>query len=546
MPKVGQMSLDKLDLTGNPKGDAQAKADAQACGVIGVAPFKTHRDLINTIPETGYPYKLRQAGPLGGDAFPDGIEWKSPERAYHGQKLLQALSETTQATKRQVLIAMIRVLNTRPAKNPQAGFDPREDWTPLLQSAFPDEDKFNADYVHAHRDNFMRTVLQMRFEQDPGFKKAVLYFCENGIMPIELSQHDSYWASGPKGNGENRLGIMMLEIGNAHCATLKIPDPAAAYEALRGEKPSPIHPPAWVPGLSHDQIERYDIGKKGSPLVEQERTPSPPPQYPPHVTALYGSQYRLDEMRRFNEATSFGRTQRAFEAISHSPAVQELAAKLGASQMQPGLSRGTLKVIFNSATEAEAFVTTNQDKYKLSYHGDQEKSARPGQFIVRFEREEKGDSKPCPQSAMKFFQDKDPKTVQHLKVVMRPWERSKPSANYFNHSLKQNPALDPEQKQALKDAREAVRMIGGLTQREMALRCVARYARNFGEDNARSVLEEDLKRCGVQGASFTDIMNAVSKMGPPRIVRSEEKPAAESKVEPGIEPEAVMYSVKRR
>jgi predicted NAD-dependent protein-ADP-ribosyltransferase YbiA (DUF1768 family) len=62
--------------------------------------------------------------------------------------------------------------------------------------------------------DFMRHTLELKFEQNPQIKQLAIDCAREDIFPIEVSHIDNYWASGPNGDGQNKLGITILELGN--------------------------------------------------------------------------------------------------------------------------------------------------------------------------------------------------------------------------------------------------------------------------------------------------------------------------------------------
>ena len=53
----------------------------------------------------------------------------------------------------------------------------------------------------------------MKLDQNPQLKDLAIDCALEGIIPVEVSHHDNYWASGPEGKGHNKLGIIILELG---------------------------------------------------------------------------------------------------------------------------------------------------------------------------------------------------------------------------------------------------------------------------------------------------------------------------------------------
>lgn len=60
------------------------------------------------------------------------------------------------------------------------------------------------------KENVMRIALSTKFYQHPQLKEILI---ESGSEKlIEWAPWDNYWGNGPTGNGENRLGVLLMEI----------------------------------------------------------------------------------------------------------------------------------------------------------------------------------------------------------------------------------------------------------------------------------------------------------------------------------------------
>ena len=214
------------------------------------------------------------------DATIQDITWKSSENAYHGQKLLELKQQlidgkldskfgSPPAIDKAATMKELDVMILELAKSPTAhdafmpngaslGSDsyegllkkyvdpqtnlgklfPPKSPTPGSPST-PKHDEFSefnkACGVYANKEKFMEFVVDMKLQQHPELQKQAMEFAEKGIMPIEISQHDESWASGKDGAGENKLGIIILNLGNKYLqaagGTPAISNPQAAYDA---------------------------------------------------------------------------------------------------------------------------------------------------------------------------------------------------------------------------------------------------------------------------------------------------------------------------
>ena len=207
------------------------------------------------------------------------VTWKSSENAYHGQKLLELKQKLIadeldskfgasplldKAATMKELDDMILELAKSPTahdvfmpKGASLGSDsyegllkkyvdpqtnlgklfPAKSPTPGSPST-PKHDEFEefnkACGVYADKEKFMEFVVDMKLQQHPELKKQAMEFAEKGIMPIEISQHDESWASGKDGAGDNKLGIIILKLGNKYLEAAggkpAIEDPQKAYD----------------------------------------------------------------------------------------------------------------------------------------------------------------------------------------------------------------------------------------------------------------------------------------------------------------------------
>jgi hypothetical protein len=86
------------------------------------------------------------------------------------------------------------------------------------------DDSFRQKYKHKWetRDQslvWMKQCIVAKYHAIPELKTYLMACAKHGVMPIEASRHDSFWATGPSGNvpaGErtNQLGRVLGEVGN--------------------------------------------------------------------------------------------------------------------------------------------------------------------------------------------------------------------------------------------------------------------------------------------------------------------------------------------
>lgn len=70
-------------------------------------------------------------------------------------------------------------------------FDVREDWNTVKVA-------------------WMRTVVQAKFVQNPALREALL--ATGAASLIEESKTDAFWGAGKKGNGQNMLGRILMDL----------------------------------------------------------------------------------------------------------------------------------------------------------------------------------------------------------------------------------------------------------------------------------------------------------------------------------------------
>jgi len=60
------------------------------------------------------------------------------------------------------------------------------------------------------RISVMKTALQAKFLAYPGLRDLLLSTA--GAVLVEASQNDMYWGAGRSGNGENKLGLLLMQL----------------------------------------------------------------------------------------------------------------------------------------------------------------------------------------------------------------------------------------------------------------------------------------------------------------------------------------------
>ncbi|WP_115712830.1 hypothetical protein [Legionella sainthelensi] len=230
-----------------------------------IAPFKYGHNLpygsfINTTKTGDYPVK--QTISINDSFF--NFVWPSTEHAFHAQKIIHLMRKKQgDANIQNILMSTLRKIEST-KNHPGEAFLPRNDWDPIvtdLTKKHPslfgvDKVAFDAlcDSNYHIRYNpsrglmstgepytlkFMRDVVKLKLEQYPLLKQLAIDCAREGILPIEVSQYDFNWASGPDGTGTNMLGIVILELGNEFLkekephTPLKIPNPKIYYQQVQ-------------------------------------------------------------------------------------------------------------------------------------------------------------------------------------------------------------------------------------------------------------------------------------------------------------------------
>lgn len=128
---------------------------------------------------------------------------------------------------------------------------------------------------------FMKTVLKLKLEQHPHLKKLAIDMAREGIFPVEMSQYDVNWASGPNGTGENMLGQLILELGNDYLKELgetpAITNPRQYYESFKSAHHQSLSHSNLVLTLS--TVNQSQIQPNSSIASGSVPTPAPQVQY---------------------------------------------------------------------------------------------------------------------------------------------------------------------------------------------------------------------------------------------------------------------------
>ena len=210
-------------------------------GSVKIAPFKDphvkpYGPFSNATRAWEYPVK--QTITMHGEQF--HFNWPSSEHAFHAQKIIHLKLKLSSTDPRQFILTntLHQLENTK--NNPQDEFLPQHDYNMLIKNLIEhhptlyfgtNKKEFDALCdVNFHNIKssklalmpngepyllqFMRHTLKMKFDQNPELKQLVIDCACEEILPINVSHLDNYWASGPKGEGQNKLGITLLELGN--------------------------------------------------------------------------------------------------------------------------------------------------------------------------------------------------------------------------------------------------------------------------------------------------------------------------------------------
>ncbi|OGV49280.1 MAG: hypothetical protein A3F46_02790 [Legionellales bacterium RIFCSPHIGHO2_12_FULL_42_9] len=215
-------------------------------GSIKIAPFKNptvepYGPFTNTT--SAWEYPVKQSIIIHEEQL--NFNWPSAEHAFHGQKLIHLKSKLAATDPRQAVLTktLHQLENTK--NNPGDEFLPYSDYNMLIKNLIEtnptlyfgaNQKEFDAlcdASFHSVKApklglmangepyllEFMRLTLKMKFDQNPELKQLAIDCAHEEIIPIKISHLDNYWASGPEGAGQNRLGITILELGNHYLKT---------------------------------------------------------------------------------------------------------------------------------------------------------------------------------------------------------------------------------------------------------------------------------------------------------------------------------------
>lgn len=219
-------------------------------GAVKIAPFKDPRiepygPFANATAAWVYP--IKQSLTIHEERL--HFHWPSAEHAFHAQKLLHLKEKLPAADERQAVLTKTLHQLEHTKSHPKDEFLPHSDYNTLINGliesnpslyfgnnnkefeALCDANYHGTDAPHQglmangkpYILEFMRRTLKMKFEQNPKLKQLAIDCAREEIMPIDVNHLDNYWASGPEGQGQNQLGIMILELGNGYLSELEQP-----------------------------------------------------------------------------------------------------------------------------------------------------------------------------------------------------------------------------------------------------------------------------------------------------------------------------------
>ena len=234
-----------------------------------VAPFKSphskpYGPFSNNTEAWDYP--IKQNIMIHKEAL--NFDWPSAEHAFHAQKIIHLKKKLPENDAlQQALTKVLREIETSKNK-PKEVFLSRQDYDPIIDrliSHFPVlgpskvafEALCDAHYINSASDKqelmsngkpysykFMRDVIKMKFDQHPKLKALAIDCAREGILPIEINHLDNIWSSGDSGKGENKLGVIMLTLGNQYLKAMGerpiIKNPETAYLLLQRENQNAI------------------------------------------------------------------------------------------------------------------------------------------------------------------------------------------------------------------------------------------------------------------------------------------------------------------
>lgn len=246
-------------------------------------PYGAFANTTSTNPQDAFYYPITQTHTLSNQPLtipgcPSPIVWPSAEHAFHAQKVIHFREKLAAANpgdpkidKLNAMLLDIYQAGRLPRKSiflPKSG-NPNDPDTYegivnryLVQLNLTTKTEFDdlcrAGYHPLREKNgtlpadqidpttqlpytygYMKGVIELKLAQHPQLKQIVKELAANGILPVEISQHDMTWASFKEGSGKNYLGIILLECGNnllkqeEHISSVPIDNPHEAYLALQ-------------------------------------------------------------------------------------------------------------------------------------------------------------------------------------------------------------------------------------------------------------------------------------------------------------------------
>lgn len=254
-------------------------------GRFKIAPFqdpglKPYGAFANTTPSGIYP--IKQTVTIDGKART--FNWLSSEHAYHAQKILHLKSKLNDKDPAQRTLTRMLDEIERTHAGTRNEYKPRGDYDTLVNKYLDqlkkdglkvtDKTSFDAlceaDFHKTLNPtgkkkgvDFMRTVINLKLQQYPELRETAMQCAREGILPVEISSKDVNWATGPKGDGLNMLGILILEEGNRllrqNGETPRIPNPAQAFQELQHNHSASLAHSVQAKNL------RFDAGNRVPP-----------------------------------------------------------------------------------------------------------------------------------------------------------------------------------------------------------------------------------------------------------------------------------------
>ncbi len=397
-----------------------------------VAPFKAYGSAYGAFANTT-PTGTNPDYPIVQDKMIDGrslstigitppIKWPSSEHAFHAQKLIQYIIDNPTKTKE---IAIMKQMIQEIATSPGNPFLPRDHFDPIVNkhlSSLRFKSKLEFDLackanfypsktplvdgvdidpstkIPPHTNGlpytygYMKFVMQMKMEQHPDLKEAAMEFAKQGIIPVEISQHDQVWASGIDGKGLNYLGIIISELGKEFVEAEakakgvnppKIEDPHNVYNQLKGNEQLAAKINGQKGGANTTMMD-YANGTYSMPnqVPLAPKVPSPPPAAPKGLP---------------------GKTATAKERVLEKIAK---ATYVYVDYDKNDFTKKVLKVQFNTAADARKFAKSleNKDDIFPPTSGD-------GTVVILGEIR-----------VQDFFKDKNLETHDHKPMMNALWD----------------------------------------------------------------------------------------------------------------------------